>query len=135
MKFSYTRIDDSFLPGGFAYLPLIDVNIGPNKLPIRCLIDSGSAATIIHSPLGVASGIIPADGKKSCLIGVSGGNLTGYLSNRFIESLWPFVQISLLGQIGFFQNSKKFLVQSGRFCSFAHFSIFFLELAFGHTRF
>lgn len=59
MKFTYTRVPDSYLPNGIAYLPLLDINLGENKLPIKCLIDSGSPVSIIHAPLGVAGRIKP----------------------------------------------------------------------------
>jgi len=118
MKFNYTCIEDKFVPGNYAFLPLVDINIGKIKLPIRCLIDSGSPITIIHSPLGVAGGIIPADGKKSSVLGIGGELVRGYYCKIILhlyETNWhsmvfftpdlktPFC---LLGQTGFFQYFK-----------------------------
>ena len=81
MKFRYTRVADLFLPGGYGYLPLVDVNFGPNKLPVKCLLDSGSPVSIIHSPLAVAAGLIPVNGKKSSLLGVGGEKIVASFSS------------------------------------------------------
>lgn len=118
MKFNYTCIEDKFIPGNYAYLPLVDINIGKYKLPIRCLIDSGSPITIIHSPLGVAAGIIPAEGKISNVLGIGGEIVKGYyhkIKLNLYDNNWssevfftpdlktPFC---LLGQTGFFQHFR-----------------------------
>ncbi len=118
MKFEYIKIRDQHLPGNFAYLPLIDINLGENKIPVKCLIDSGSPLSIIHSPLAVASGIIPSEGKKETMSGIGGEIVSGYLSE--IEfSLYSYscktkafltaelqTPYCLLGQIGFFDRFK-----------------------------
>jgi len=118
MKFRYTRVADLFLPGGYGYLPLVDVNFGPNKLPVKCLLDSGSQVSIIHSPLAVAAGLIPVNGKKSSLLGVGGEKIVGYYHKINInvygneEEIDVFLTADLrspyglLGQIGFFQNFR-----------------------------
>ena len=118
MKFKYTRIEDDSIPGGFAYLPLIDINLGPNKLPVKCLIDSGSSITVIHSPLAVAAGIIPATGEPSSIFGISGGAISGYYQIATADiygNEWELpiffttelkIPYALLGQINFFQKFK-----------------------------
>lgn len=118
MKFCYTRVADSFLPGGYGYLPLLDVNFGPNRLPVKCLIDSGSPVGIFHSVLGVAAGLVPVDGKKSSLLGVGGEKITGYYHQTEISFYGCDLEMpvfltadlrspySLLGQIGFFANFR-----------------------------
>lgn len=118
MKFDYIRIKDDYLPGGEAYLPLLDVNLGPNKLPIKCLLDSGSPVCIIHSPLAVAAGIIPADGESSSLLGIGGEKVTGYYQQAEIsvygndQTIPVFFTADLrtpyclLGQIGFFEKFR-----------------------------
>ncbi|HKZ35658.1 MAG TPA: retropepsin-like aspartic protease [Patescibacteria group bacterium] len=118
MKFDYTWVVDDYLPGGKAYLPLLDVNLGTNKLPIKCLIDSGSPVCIIHSPLAVAAGIIPAKGKASSLLGIGGEKVTGYYQRVEInvygyrQKVTAFLTADLrtpyclLGQIGFFEKFR-----------------------------
>ena len=108
MKFRYTRVADLFLPGGYGYLPLVDVNFGPNKLPVKCLLDSGSQVSIIHSPLAVAAGLIPVNGKKSSLLGVGGEKIVGYYHKININVYGADLRspYGLLGQTGFFQNFR-----------------------------
>lgn len=118
MRFKYTIVEDSFLPKGIAYLPLIDINIGKYKIPQKCLIDSGSPVTIIHSPIGVAAGLIPANGKKGSLLGIGSGKIEGYYNtielsldgNEFDATIFLTADLmtpyGLLGQIGFFENFR-----------------------------
>ncbi len=118
MRFTYTYIEDNTFPGRFIYLPLINLNIGEHKIPIRCLVDSGSPITIVHSPLIVASGIIPAAGKKGALYGVGGGKITGYFhqipvslfGNEYVDDVFVTAELEtpyvLLGQHGFFKKHR-----------------------------
>lgn len=115
MRYSYTIVSDPLLPGKKAYLPLLDINIGEYKTPIKGLLDTGSPVTIIHSALGVAGGIIPSSGRKSTLLGVGGEVLSGYYlqvpffvaSNSYEPEIFLTADLHLpyclLGQIGFFQ--------------------------------
>ncbi len=93
--------------------------MGNNQLPIKCIIDSGSPVNIIHSPLAVAAGIIPTDGKKGVLLGIGGEPVKGYFHEisfsiygsrptKCIVFLTADLKIPycLLGQIGFFENYK-----------------------------
>lgn len=118
MWFKYTCVEDRFLPKGIGYLPLVDVNIGERKIPLRCLVDSGSPVTIIHSPIAVATGIVPVDGKKSSLFGIGSGKLDGYYQtitmnlygNQFSGAVFITADLGtpygLLGQIGFFEHFR-----------------------------
>ena len=118
MRFKYTLVEDSSLPKGVAYLPLIDIQIGKYKIPQKCLIDSGSPVTIIHSPIGVAAGLIPANGKKGSLFGVGAGKIKGYYhsvklsleGHEFKAMIFLSADLmtpyGLLGQIGFFENFR-----------------------------
>lgn len=119
MKFNYTLIQDKFLPGKKTYLALLDINLGENKLPVKCLIDSGSPISIIHSPLAVAAGVTPIDGKKGILLGIGGEPIKGYFhkitfsiygSNPTLCTVFLTAELKvpycLLGQIGFFENYK-----------------------------
>ena len=118
MKYSYSYIEDPSVPGDFLYIPLLDANLGEYKIPITCLIDSGSPVTIIHSPLAVTAGIIPSDGKKSALRGVGGDEISGYyhtvelLVCGYGYTCKAFLTADLqtpyclLGQVGFFQHFR-----------------------------
>src|SRR3989344_4591639 len=118
MKFAYTYIEDNTFPGRFVYLPLVDLNFGEHKIPIRCLVDSGSPITVVHSPLIVASGIVPATGKKGALYGVGDGKITGYFhqipvslfGNEYVDDIFVTAELktpyALLGQLGFFKNHR-----------------------------
>ena len=118
MRFDYTRVRDPFLPNGSSYLPLVDVNIGKHRIPLKCLIDSGSPVIILHSPIGVAAGIIPADGRKSSLMGIGSGTIEGYYHTiemnfygiDFTGTVFFYADLDtpfgLLGQLGFFENFR-----------------------------
>ena len=118
MKFQYTKIEDLSLPSKNTYLALIDINIGKLKIPVRCLIDSGSPITIIHSPLAVVAGYIPADGQASQLFGIGGEPVAGYYHTiemsfygRMFKTTVFFstdmrTPYCLLGQFGFFDKFK-----------------------------
>ncbi|RJR14917.1 retroviral-like aspartic protease [Candidatus Microgenomates bacterium] len=116
MKHKYTYIEDETLPGRFVYLPIIDVNIGEHRSPVRCLIDSGSPVSIIHSPLAVVAGFIPIEGKKSFVSGIGGKRIKGYYHQIpfWIDTIPITIPVfitadvttpyNILGQTGFFQK-------------------------------
>lgn len=118
MKFIYRYLVDDLVPGKFTYLPIIAANLGAYKVPIVCLIDTGSPVTIIQSPLAVAAGIIPSSGKESTLRGVGGDTILGYyhevelLVCGYQYACQAFLTADLhvpyciLGQVGFFQHFR-----------------------------
>lgn len=118
MKFIYRYIQDELIPGKFSYVPLIVANLGEYKIPIMCLIDTGSPVTIIHSPLAVSAGVIPSSGRKSVLRGVGGDTISGFYHDielvvcGYRYSCQAFVTADmqtpycLLGQVGFFQHFR-----------------------------
>lgn len=117
MKFSYRKIPVN--NQRTIAIPLLDVRLGNNQLPVVCIIDSGATFSFFHASLGEQLGLDIKSGIKMTAGGVTGAGFTSYLHKNILLEFGGcecFVNIAfsyelgtpfnLLGQHNFFEKFK-----------------------------